>query len=137
VAKAPKRGARADVVSEYYKVFTPKEVPLEFCSDGFYRLAADAECVKCGFSFPQVLRCDRFRTGMGIIIPDAAKPDPSAERVMTSFMLAVCKNGLGKPHLHKKGCPHADPSLAGRYQLTGIRAQRYFGGAPAAPKGGR
>lgn len=125
---------RPDVTSDYYRIYTPQEVPLAFCADGYYRLAADVECVKCKKGYVQIIRCDRFRSEMGIEMPNAPRPNPSDERVMTSFMLAACKNGVGEPGHHTKDCPYGNPKLKGRFRLAGITSTMGF---IAPPKTGK
>lgn len=120
-------GRRADVASEYYRIYTPIDVPLGFCRDGYYRLAARAECKKCGRGFVQILRGDRFRNALGIELANR-KPDPHDEKVMTQLMLAVCNHGVGDPRLHRRGCEVGAVKRTGKFQLTGTQSTRMIGG---------
>ena len=85
-------------LSEFYKIYTPIEVPIRFCKDGYYRLAAKAECVKCGRSFPQVVRCSRMVEVPAFPLAPARlapRPDPNDEKVISTFMLNACDHGVG------------------------------------------
>lgn len=128
-------GKRPDVDSDYYKIYTPMDVPLVFCTDGYYRLAAKAECKGCGQGFIQVLRCDRFRSEVGIEL-STPKPDPNNELVMATFMVKVCEHGVGARKLHKKGCWVGEVKRTGKFELSGMMARRYSGGHRSAPQDG-
>ena len=98
---------RPEAQNTLYKIHTPHDVPLRFHRDGYLRLAAKVECVKCGKGFMQIIRCHRYLNEIGMLIP-ARRPNPNDERIMTSFMLAACRNGVGKARAHMAGCPVAD-----------------------------
>lgn len=63
-------------------------------TDSWYRLAAKVECVKCGQHKTQIIRTPRFRSSMIMSAP-LPMPDPSAEKIMTTFMVRACDNLVG------------------------------------------
>lgn len=84
-------------LSQYYRVYTPVDVPLRFCHDGFYRLAAKCECVSCGRAFMQVVRCHRFTVQRSALATPrlTKRPDPKDEQIISTFMLKACDHGCG------------------------------------------
>ena len=94
--------------NEFYLIHEPVPVPLQFGGKSFTRLAAKCECRKCGRSFIEVLRLHNVHTD---IVTEIAyrKPDMSDEKIMTSFMVMACENGVGcwktcRPWKHVKVC---------------------------------
>lgn len=113
-------------LSDYYAIHTPTDVPLGFCSDGYYRLAAKAECRKCGQSFVQIIRCHRYRDESPVSITQMTKkPDPNDAQVMTSFMVKACNNGVGNPKVHMRGCSIGSIPRTGKFALTGLRPNQF------------
>lgn len=88
---------RGGDLSEFYRVYTPVGVPLRFCRDGYYRLAAKCECVKCGGRFVQVVRCHRFTVQRSALATPrlTKRPDPKDEQVISTFMVKACDHGCG------------------------------------------
>ena len=114
---------RADVSNSLYRIYDPREVPLRFWRDGFYRLAARVECSKCGGAFVQIIRAHRYRSPMGLDLPTVRHPDPNDERIMSSFMAAACKNGVGNPTKHSRECP-VGRMPKGRWLIAGTSRDR-------------
>ena len=96
--------------TQYFLIHEPFDDTLRF-TDGFYRISSKIECRKCGHSFMQTLKCDRFRSPIGITL-HARKPDPSDEKVMSSFFIKSHDHGIGNPRLHERGCPVAKMPMA-------------------------
>lgn len=95
--------------NDFYRIHSPEVSPLPF--GGFYRLAAKAECVKCGRHFIQVIRAHKVQLGSFLTDIVIIKPTPSDEKIMTTFMLRACENGVGcyrvcRPWTHLKVCAH-------------------------------
>lgn len=107
---------RADALSQYVRVFTPYHKPLRI-GEQWYRLAAKVECVKCGGRKVQILRMPRFRSSLVMTAP-LPRPDPNAERVMTSFMIRACDNMVGCLPCSDKGI---HPCACGRVKATHTR----------------
>ena len=96
----------------------PINLPLRFSSDGFYRVAADMQCKKCGQRFVQVLRCHRYATELQIVT-GAPRPNPSDVKIVTTLLLKAHDHGVGNKKLHSRGCPVAKmPS--GKHILAGV-----------------
>ncbi len=98
--------------NEFYSMSTPVDVPLFFCKDGYYRLAADMTCKGCGKRFPQVVRCDRFRTPAGIEMK-VRMPDPLDEVVVAKIMLSACDHGVGCANRDNFHGPMMEPNVPG------------------------
>ena len=95
--------------NEFYRLTTPIPTPLPF--GGFYRLACNAICQKCGRSFIQVLRVHKTHIPSFLSLDKEVlvKPNPSDEKIMTSLMIRACDNGIGcfkpcRPWKHVKVC---------------------------------
>lgn len=104
-----------------YKLHTPVPVPLRFHRDGYYRLAAKAECAVCGKGFMQIIRCHRISHDL-LVLP-VKRDDPNDEKVMSSFMLAACRNGVGNPRAHMPGCV-VGRMPKGKFLLGDVKADR-------------
>lgn len=105
--------------SEFYKMSTPISVPLRFCRDGFFRLAADMTCLGCGRRFVQVVRVPRNLRG-NIILPERM-PDPTDEQMVSKIMLSACEHGVGNPKLHTPECWVGKHKRTGPMVLKGMR----------------
>lgn len=95
--------------NEFYRIHTPIPTPLPF--GGFWRLAAKCECVKCGRDFIQVIRVHKVQLGSFLSETVIHKANPNDEKIMTTFMLRACENGVGcwkncRPFKHMKVCGH-------------------------------
>lgn len=106
--------------NEYYSMSTPIVMPLRFAPDGYFRIAADMTCQRCGRKFVQILRAHRWRSELGTILPSKA-PDPNSERVAASLMLAACNRGVGACNPNNRGLMWPSPEGQGKVYRFEVR----------------
>lgn len=84
-------------LSQFYRIYTPLPVPLKFCSV-YYRLAARAQCVKCGGDLPPIiLNTHPVYTESAVLgrIRRNPLPNPEDQKIISSFMVNSCNHGVG------------------------------------------
>lgn len=106
--------------TQNYIISEARSVPLTFCRDGYFRVAADTECRSCGKRVVCILRAHRWRSEFGLAMIAAKAPDPSSERVASSIALRTEERRTGVPDMHHRGCRVGQIKRTGRMMLAGM-----------------
>ena len=106
--------------TDNYLIGSARLLPLRFCPDSYFRVAADTECRSCGKKVVCVLRAHRFRSEFGLLQLSAKAPDPSSERVLSSMAVRTEERRTGVPGMHHLGCPVGAVKRTGRMVLKSM-----------------
>ena len=104
--------------STLYTLGTPFEAPMRAgLGELHWRFKCLARCRKCGKEVGQTWACPRLRWGKSELRAIRTR-HPTDEQIMTTIMLLVHTNHVGRKESHGRGCPVAALPKA-KYLLAG------------------